>query len=64
MHGRVDIARYAGGRLAMEAGAVGTADMTIEAASVKLMYLLATRSSPADIKSQLCVPIAGEVTPD
>jgi len=64
VHGRVDIARYAGGRLAMDAGAVGIADMTVEAASVKLMYLLATCRNPADIKSRLCVPIAGEVTPD
>jgi L-asparaginase len=63
MHGRVDLARYAGGRLAMEAGAVGIADMTIEAAAVKLMYLLATCASPAEIKERLCVPIAGEVTP-
>jgi L-asparaginase len=63
MHGRVDMSRYAGGRLAMEAGAVGIADMTIEAASVKLMYLLATCGGPDDIKSRLGVPIAGEVTP-
>lgn len=64
LHGRVDLARYAGGRLAMEAGAVGIADMTIEAAAVKLMYLLETCSGPEEIKARLCVPLAGEVTPD
>ena len=62
MHGRVDMSRYAGGRLAMEAGAVGTADMTVEAAAVKLMYLLATSTGPEEIKARLCIPIAGEVT--
>jgi len=46
LHGRVNLERYAGGRLAMDAGAVGIADMTIEAAAVKLMYLLATCRDP------------------
>ncbi len=64
LHGRVNLARYAGGRLAMDAGAVGIADMTIEAASVKLMYLLDTCKGPDEIKARLCVPIAGEVTPE
>jgi L-asparaginase/Glu-tRNA(Gln) amidotransferase subunit D len=62
MHGRVDMSRYAGGRLAMEAGAVGTGDMTVEAAAVKLMYLLATSSGPEQARARLCVPIAGEVS--
>ena len=62
MHGRVDMSRYAGGRLAMEAGAVGTADMTVEAAAVKLMYLLATTDGPDEVRARLCVPIAGEVS--
>jgi L-asparaginase len=62
MHGRVDMSRYAGGRLAMDAGAVGTADMTVEAAAVKLMYLLATAAGPEEVRARLCVPIAGEVS--
>jgi L-asparaginase len=62
MHGRVDMSRYAGGRLAMAAGAVGTADMTVEAAAVKLMYLLATCDTPDEIRSRLCEPIAGEAS--
>lgn len=63
MHGRVDLSRYAGGRLAAEAGAVGAGDMTVEAAVVKLMYLLATCGGPLEVKARLGVPIAGEVTP-
>ena len=62
MHGRVDMSRYAGGRLAMEAGAVGTGDMTVEAAAVKLMYLLATSGGAAEVRERLLVPIAGEVS--
>ncbi len=62
-HGRVDLHRYAGGRLALEVGAVGTADMTTEAAAVKLMYLLATCSGPEEVGARITVPIAGEVTP-
>ena len=62
MHGRVDMSRYAGGRLAMEAGAVGTGDMTVEAAAVKLMYLLATSGGPDEVRERLLVPIAGEVS--
>ncbi len=62
-HGRVDLTRYAGGRLARQMGAVGTADMTSEAASVKLMYLLALCRGPEEIRERLTVPIAGEVTP-
>jgi L-asparaginase len=62
MHGRVDLNRYAGGRLALERGAVGIADMTLEAAAVKLMYLLGTYGDPRDVRARLTQPIAGEVT--
>lgn len=60
-HGQVDLGAYVGGRLANELGTVGTADMTIEAATVKLMYLLATSGSPEEIRTALEVPIAGEI---
>lgn len=63
MHGRVDLQLYAGGRLAADAGAVGIGDMTVEAASVKLMYLLGTYGSAAEVRARLLVPLAGEVTP-
>jgi L-asparaginase len=60
--GRVDPERYAGGRLAREAGAVGIGDMTLEAASVKLMYLLGTLDSADAVRAALTRPIAGEVS--
>ncbi len=63
LHGRVDLSHYAGGRLAREVGAVGTGDMTTEAAAVKLMYLLGTFGSAQEVRERLCTPIAGEVTP-
>ena len=58
----VDLTRYAGGRLAMEMGAVGTGDMTAQAAIVKLMYLAGTLDSSDDMREALQVPIAGELT--
>ncbi len=61
-HGTVDLDRYAGGRLARQSGAVGTGDMTLEAAAVKLMYLLGTQRDPARIRRRLGVPLAGELT--
>ena len=61
--GRVDLGVYPGGRLARQMGAVGTGDMTVEAATVKLMYLLGTLDSPAQVREALKVPIAGEVDP-
>jgi L-asparaginase len=60
-NGRVDLDRYAGGRLARELGAVGIGDMTVEAAAVKLMYLLGTLEDPAAVRAALAVPIAGEI---
>ncbi len=62
-NGRVDLDRYAGGRLAHDLGAVGISDMTVEAASVKLMYLLGTLAGAATVRAALTVPLAGEVTP-
>ena len=62
LHGSVSLSRYAGGRLAAEAGAVGTGDMTMEAAAVKLMYLLATCRGADEVRARLAVPIAGEVS--
>ncbi|NIS32462.1 MAG: asparaginase, partial [Actinobacteria bacterium] len=60
-HGRVDLEAYAGGRLAKDMGAVGIRDMTLEAATVKLMYLLGTLDDPAEVRRRLAEPIAGEV---
>lgn len=60
-NGRVDLERYAGGRLLRDAGAVGTDDMTIEAATVKLMYLCGTLADRARVAGELTRPLAGEV---
>ena len=64
IHGRVDLDAYAGGRFARESGAVGIADMTIEAAAVKLMYLFGTFDSVDGVRRRLAVAIAGELTPE
>ena len=61
-NGRVDLERYAGGRLAREAGAIGIGDMTIEAALVKLMYLLGTVDSVEAVREGIGTPIAGEIS--
>jgi len=63
VNANVDLTRYAGGRLALEAGAIGTGDMTIEASSVKLMYLTGTTPGADAVRTTLQVPIAGEITP-
>lgn len=61
-HGKIDLDLYAGGRLARDMGAVGIGDMTLEAASVKLMYLLGICPSPEEVRNRLTFPIAGEVS--
>jgi len=61
-NGRVDLGRYAGGRLLQKMGAVGVADMTLPAAAVKLIYLLGTLDDPAQVREALLQPIAGELT--
>jgi L-asparaginase len=60
--GSGDLTRYIGGRLAQNAGAVGTGDMTLEAAAIKLMYLLETYEDTDAIRTALLVPIAGEIS--
>lgn len=60
--GSGDLTRYIGGRLAHNAGAVGTGDMMIEAAATKLMYLMETCDSPEAVRAALPVPIAGEIS--
>ncbi|MDH3285507.1 MAG: asparaginase [Acidobacteriota bacterium] len=60
--GTVDLDRYAGGRLLKEIGAISAADMTFEAAAVKLMYLLGTLSDPAQVENAFVTPLAGEMS--
>ena len=58
----VDLTKYAAGRQALEIGAISGQDMTLEAASTKMMYLLATYSNSNDIKREFQRSIAGELT--
>lgn len=58
----VDLTKYEGGRKAMQLGAVSGKDMTKEACTVKMMYLLANFSTYEDILSQFSVPLRGEMT--
>lgn len=62
--GRVEPSLYEAGRKALEAGAVSCADMTPEAAAVKLMFLLGQFGDDAARAARAFgVSIAGEVTP-
>lgn len=63
MAGAVDLSLYACGAMAEEAGAISAGDMTVEAATVKLMFLLGQLGSPAKAARNLAVPLAGELTP-
>jgi L-asparaginase len=56
----VDLTKYESGRMAANLGVWSAADMTIEAATVKLMYLLAQTASTDEAKAQYHVNIAGE----
>lgn len=60
--GRVDFDLYAGGRLARSKGAVGAGDMTVEAATVKLMYLLGTLDDADAVRRAFVKPLAGEMS--
>jgi L-asparaginase len=62
-NGRVDLNCYVGGRKAKDAGAIGIGDMTLEAATVKLMYLFGTIDSPDEVRKAMAESIAGELSP-
>jgi len=60
--GRVDQGRYVTSRAFVDLGVIPCADMTVEAALAKTMFLLAT-GQPADAFAQrMAAPIAGELT--
>ncbi len=60
LRGVVDLGAYEGGRAAMEAGAVGTGAMTLEAATVKLMWLLGQGMGGGALRDAFRVDVAGE----
>jgi L-asparaginase len=63
-HGAVRPRLYEGGRAALDAGAVPGHDLTVEAALVKSMFLLA-RDLPEDaLRRALGEDLAGELTPE
>ncbi|MBO9541360.1 asparaginase [bacterium] len=62
MSGAVDLDLYECGARAAQAGAVSCGDMTVEAATVKLMFLLGQLGSAQRAAKNLGVPLAGEIT--
>lgn len=63
-HGGVRPDLYAGGRAALAAGAVPGHDLTVEAALVKSMHLLARGLQGAELRRALGIDLAGESSPD
>jgi L-asparaginase len=61
-HGRIDLQLYSCGQQAEQAGALSLGDMTIEAALVKLMILLANFEDLEKVKKYMMVSLAGEIT--
>ncbi len=63
LHGGVDLHRYTNGRALLEAGALGTGNMTTETTIVKLMHLLGNfPGQMSHIRRQLLSPLAGELS--
>lgn len=60
LRGAVDLGAYEGGRAALEAGAIGTGAMTVEAATVKLMWLLGQGLTGQALRAAFAVDLAGE----
>jgi L-asparaginase len=60
LRGTVDLRAYEGGRAALDAGAMGTGAMTIEAATVKLMHLLAQGHTGDTLRKAYAADLAGE----
>jgi L-asparaginase len=61
-HGAVRPSLYEGGKAALDAGAVPGHDMTVEAAIVKSMFLLARGLSKEALRAALEEDLAGELT--
>lgn len=60
--GRVEQGRYVTSRAFVEMGVVPCADMTVEAALAKAMFLLGGEQGTASFAQRMAAPIAGELT--
>lgn len=58
----VDLTKYESGRKALELGAIGARDMTVEATVTKLMYLLGTGCEGQQLREKFLESLAGEMT--
>lgn len=63
LRGRVDMGGYATGSALNEAGVVGGADMTPEAALTKLIYLIGKGHTPNEVRNLVQENLRGEMTP-
>ncbi len=62
LHGWVDLSAYEGGAWALSRGALSAAEMTREAAVVKLMYLLGQGLELQDLRAAWAQSLAGEIS--
>lgn len=60
--GRVEQGRYVTSRAFVEMGVVPCADMTVEAALAKAMFLMGSGQGTASFAQRMAAPIAGELT--
>lgn len=59
---KVDLTKYENGKIMLDAGAIDTADMTIEAIITKLMHVLAYHDNNATITNLFKRSISGEIS--
>lgn len=62
LQGSVQQGRYGTSRQFVQAGVTSGADMTIEAAITKLMFLLGRYKDPVQVKEKLRISLSGELT--